>query len=113
MTCLFCQIVEGTQAADIVYTDENVIGFRDINPQAPQHVLFIPRRHVSTLNDLNKNDADLIGRLTLAAQHYAREQGFAGEGYRLVMNCNRMAGQTVYHVHLHLLAGRPMHWPPG
>ncbi|MDY6978575.1 MAG: histidine triad nucleotide-binding protein [Pseudomonadota bacterium] len=113
MACLFCQIVEGTQPADIVYTDDDVIGFRDINPQAPQHVLFIPRRHVSTINDFNKDDADLIGRLTLAAQHYAREQGFAEEGYRLVMNCNRMSGQTVYHVHLHLLAGRPMHWPPG
>lgn len=113
MACLFCQIVEGTQPADIVYTDEDVIGFRDINPQAPQHVLFIPRRHVSTINDFGSDDAALIGRLTLAAQDYARQQGFDEEGYRLVMNCNRLAGQTVYHVHLHLLAGRPLHWPPG
>ncbi len=113
MACLFCQIAEGTQSADIVYTDEHVIGFRDTNPQAPQHVLFIPRRHVSTINDFNKQDADLIGSLILAAQHYAKEQGFSEQGYRLVMNCNRMAGQTIYHVHLHLLAGRTMHWPPG
>jgi len=113
MACLFCQIAEGAQPADIVHTDENVIGFRDINPQAPQHVLFIPRRHVSTINDFDSDDAALIGRLTLTAQHYARQQGFDEEGYRLVMNCNRMAGQTVYHVHLHLLAGRPMTWPPG
>ncbi|MDZ7805410.1 histidine triad nucleotide-binding protein [Thiohalophilus sp.] len=113
MTCLFCQIADGTQPADIVYNDDDVIGFRDINPQAPQHVLFIPRRHVGTINDFDSADAALIGRLTLAAQHYAGEQGFDEEGYRVVMNCNRMAGQTVYHVHLHLLAGRPLHWPPG
>lgn len=113
MACLFCQIAEGTQPADIVYTDEDIIGFRDINPQAPQHVLFIPRRHVSTINDFSRQDAGLIGRLTLVAQTFARQEGFAEDGYRLVVNCNGMAGQTVYHVHLHLLAGRPMSWPPG
>lgn len=113
MECLFCQIIRGDIPADIVYRDDHVVGFRDINPQAPHHLLFIPQRHVSTANHFERDDAELIGKLTLAAQQYAREQGFDEEGYRLVMNCNRMAGQTVFHVHLHLLAGRPMSWPPG
>ena len=113
MECLFCKIAAGEIPADMVYVDEEVIGFRDIHPQAPQHILLIPRRHVSTVNDFSPDDAGLIGKLTLAAQQIAREQAFAEDGYRLVMNCNRMAGQTVYHVHLHLLAGRAMHWPPG
>ncbi|MGD8576350.1 MAG: histidine triad nucleotide-binding protein [Thiohalophilus sp.] len=113
MDCIFCRIISGDMPSDIVYRDDEVIGFNDINPKAPTHVLFIPRRHVSTTNDFNKQDAALIGKLTLAAQQYAKEQGFAEDGYRLVTNCNGMAGQTVYHVHLHLLAGRPLSWPPG
>jgi len=113
MACVFCKIAEGKMPANIVYEDDDIIGFRDLYPQAPQHILFIPRRHISTTNDLNADDAALVGKLTLAAQQVAREQGFEEEGYRLVMNCNRMAGQSVFHIHLHLLAGRPMHWPPG
>lgn len=113
MACMFCKIAEGKMPADIIYTDDDVIGFHDIHPQAPHHILFIPRHHISTINDFTVEDASLIGKLTLAAQQTAQQQGFDQAGYRLVMNCNRMAGQSVFHVHLHLLAGRAMHWPPG
>jgi histidine triad (HIT) family protein len=111
--CLFCKIAEGAIPASKIYEDDEVIGFNDINPQAPHHVLFIPKRHISTLNDLQNADAALIGKLYLAAKQHAANVGVAEEGYRTVMNCNALAGQTVFHVHLHMLAGRPMHWPPG
>ncbi len=110
---LFSRIIDREIPADIVYEDEHVVGFRDIHPQAPVHVLFVPRRPVATLNDLDDGDADLAGRLVLAARAYARREGFAEAGYRTVINCNQDGGQTVFHIHLHLLAGRPMHWPPG
>ena len=110
---LFSRIIDREIPADIVYEDEHVVGFRDIHPQAPVHVLFVPRRPVATLNDLDDGDADLAGRLLLAARAYARREGFAEAGYRTVINCNQDGGQTVFHIHLHLLAGRPMHWPPG
>ena len=113
MTCIFCKVASGALPSDIVYQDEELMAFRDINPQAPHHILIIPRRHIATVNDLQPADARLMGCLFLAAQHVAAEIGVASEGYRLVMNCNRDAGQTVYHVHLHLLAGRAMRWPPG
>jgi histidine triad (HIT) family protein len=111
--CLFCKIAEGAIPASKIYEDDEVIGFNDINPQAPHHVLFIPKRHISTLNDLQNADAALIGKLYLAAKQHAANVGVAEEGYRTVMNCNALAGQTVFHVHVHMLAGRPMHWPPG
>lgn len=111
--CLFCKIVEGTIPAKKVHDDESCIGFHDINPQAPVHVLFVPKRHIATTNELIPEDRELVGHLTLAAAKYARSQGFADGGYRLVMNCNRDAGQTVFHVHLHVLAGRQLVWPPG
>lgn len=111
--CLFCKIINGDIPGDIVYQDDDVIGFNDINPQAPTHVLFIPRKHISTINDLTSADTALVGKLYLAAQHVAGERGVADEGYRVVMNCNAAAGQTVFHIHLHLLAGRAMTWPPG
>lgn len=110
---LFDKIIAREIPADIVFEDEHVLGFRDINPQAPVHVLFIPRRAVATLNDLAEGDEVLVGRLAMAAAAYAKREGFAENGYRVVMNCNRDGGQTVFHLHLHLLAGRPMHWPPG
>ena len=110
---LFAKIVRKEVPAQIVYEDDEVIGFRDINPQAPVHVLFIPRRAIATLNDLQPGDADLVGKLTLAAAAYAQREGFAEAGYRTVMNCNRDGGQTVFHIHLHLLAGRRLAWPPG
>ena len=111
--CLFCKIVTGDIPASKVYEDEDVIGFNDINPQAPHHVLFIPKRHISTLNDLQDSDAELLGKLYLAAKQHAAELGVADAGYRTVMNCNALSGQTVFHIHLHMLAGRAMHWPPG
>ena len=111
--CLFCKMVSGEIKADVVYENDQVMIFRDINPQAPVHVLAIPKRHVSTLNDLGTADADMIGQLFLAAKEVAVQLGVAEDGYRTVMNCNAMAGQTVFHIHLHILAGRVMDWPPG
>jgi histidine triad (HIT) family protein len=110
---LFGKIIRREIPADIVYEDDDVLAFRDINAQAPVHVLFIPKRAIATLNDIKPSDAELIGRLILAATSFAKNQGFADDGYRLVMNCNTHGGQTVFHIHLHLLAGRQMHWPPG
>ena len=110
---LFGKIMRREIPADIVYEDDEVLAFRDINPQAPVHVLFIPKKALATLNDLGAGDAELIGKLFLAATKWAKTQGFAENGYRCVMNCNKDGGQTVYHIHLHLLAGRQMHWPPG
>lgn len=113
MSTLFAKIIAREIPADIVYEDEHVLAFRDINPQAPVHVLFIPKRPVATLNELQPGDEVLVGRLALAAAAYAKREGFADSGYRVVMNCNADGGQTVFHIHLHLLAGRAMHWPPG
>lgn len=110
---LFGKIIRREIPADVVFEDDEVLAFRDINPQAPVHVLFIPKKPFATLNDLGAGDAMLIGRLVLAATAWAKDNGFAESGYRLVMNCNEHGGQTVYHIHLHLLAGRQMHWPPG
>ena len=110
---LFAKIIRREIPADIVYEDDGVLAFRDINPQAPLHVLFVPKTPIATLNDLGEADAATVGRLVLAAANYAKAQGVADDGYRVVMNCNRDGGQTVFHLHLHLLAGRPMHWPPG
>ncbi len=111
--CLFCKMASGEIVPDVVYEDEDLLAFRDINPQAPTHVLVIPKRHIATLNDVRPDDAELLGRLLLAARHIAREVGIADRGYRTVLNCNAEAGQSVFHVHLHLLGGRPMGWPPG
>lgn len=113
MSTLFAKIIAREIPADIVFEDEHVLAFRDINPQAPVHVLFIPKRPVATLNELQPGDETLVGRLALAAAAYAKREGFADNGYRVVMNCNADGGQTVFHIHLHLLAGRAMHWPPG
>lgn len=111
--CLFCKMVSGEITPDVVYETDEVLAFRDINPQAPTHVLVIPKRHISTINELEPEDAPLMGELFLAAKAIAEQAGFASDGYRTVVNCNRRAGQTVFHVHLHLLGGRSMHWPPG
>lgn len=105
---IFGKIIRRELPADIVYEDEHVIAFRDIHPQAPVHVLFVPKQAYPTLNDVPAERADLLGRLMLAAAAYARREGFADKGYRVVMNCNEDGGQTVFHVHLHLLAGRAL-----
>lgn len=106
--CLFCNIIAGAIPASIVYDDAHVIGFEDINPQAPIHVLFVPRIHVATVNDLEDSHAQTVGALFLAARNFARTSGISDDGFRLVMNCNAHAGQTVFHIHLHLLAGAPL-----
>jgi len=111
--CLFCKMVAGEIKPDVVYEDPEVLAFRDINPQAPTHVLVIPKRHISTINDIQPADAELIGKLYLAARQVAAQEGIDGRGYRTVINCLEDAGQAVFHLHLHLLGGRPMRWPPG
>jgi histidine triad (HIT) family protein len=109
--CLFCRIVRREIPATVVFEDDHVVAFRDINPQAPTHIVVVPREHVASLNDTA--DAALIGRLSLAAAKIARTEGVAESGYRTVVNTNRDAGQTVFHIHLHLLGGRHLSWPPG
>jgi histidine triad (HIT) family protein len=113
MDCLFCKIANGEIPATLIHQDDQVVAFRDINPQAPVHALVIPRRHITTLNDLEATDKTLLGHMVMTAQQLAEKDGIAESGFRLVMNCNREGGQTVYHVHLHVLGGRGMHWPPG
>ena len=111
--CLFCKILARDIPADIVYESDDVIGFRDINPQAPTHVVIIPRRHIPTINDLESDDDATVGKLFLAAKAIAADEGLSDDGYRVVMNCNSAAGQTVFHIHLHLVGGRQLLWPPG
>ena len=111
--CIFCKIITGDIPAKKVYEDEKIIAFEDINPQAPTHTLIIPREHIPTLNDLSQENKELIGRMFLVASELAAKAGVSEEGYRLVMNCNRAAGQEVFHIHLHLLGGRIFTWPPG
>jgi len=111
--CLFCKIIDGSIPSKKVMEDEQVFAFEDVNPQAPTHVLIVPKLHVATTNDLTTADNALVGRMVQAAAKIAADRGFADKGYRLVFNCNMAAGQAVYHVHLHLLGGRIFHWPPG
>jgi histidine triad (HIT) family protein len=111
--CLFCKIALGDIPADIIFESDTAVAFRDINPQAPTHVLVIPRRHIATINDLQDGDQAVVGDLFLAAAKIAAQEGIADDGYRVVMNCNAGAGQTVFHIHLHLVGGRTMTWPPG
>ena len=111
--CLFCKIVAGQVPATIVFQDDHLVAFKDITPRAPTHVLIVPRRHIASLNDLSAGDDALVGEMVRAAAAIATEQGLADRGYRTVFNCNADAGQTVFHIHLHLLGGRTMAWPPG
>ena len=111
--CLFCKILSGDIPADIVYESETAFAFRDINPQAPTHLVIIPRKHIATINDIVEEDEVLVGSLYSAAREIAAAEGIAEDGFRAVMNCNEGAGQTVFHIHLHLLGGRPLTWPPG
>ncbi|MDI3326579.1 histidine triad nucleotide-binding protein [Pontibacterium granulatum] len=113
MDCIFCKIIAREIPANIAYEDDRLLAFHDISPQAPSHVLIIPKHHIATLNDLNSDNADLISHMVLTATKLADEQGLAKSGYRLIWNCNEQGGQDVFHIHLHLLGGRAMHWPPG
>jgi len=112
-TCIFCKIAAGDIPSEFVYEDDQVLAFRDLNPQAPLHVLVIPRKHIATLNDLTPEDEQLVGRMYRAARQVAKDAGLDERGYRTVMNCNSEGGQSVYHIHLHVLGGRAMQWPPG
>ena len=111
--CLFCRIITGELPTTFVYQDSRLVVFVDINPQAPTHVLIVPRQHIATLNDLRKDDDGLVGEMTRRAAMIARDRGISSAGYRTVFNCNQGAGQTVFHIHLHLLGGRSLTWPPG
>ena len=113
MDCLFCKIVAGEIPADIIYESDTAIAFRDINPQAPTHVLVIPRKHIATINDIEPEDQAIVGSLYTAAKEIAAAEGIEEVGYRAVMNCNEGAGQSVFHIHLHVLGGRALGWPPG
>lgn len=113
MSCLFCRIVTGEIPATKVYEDDDVVAFDDINPQAPMHVLVVPKRHVATLNDLGDDDDRLVGAMVRRAAAIAAARGYEARGYRTVFNCNADAGQTVFHIHLHVLGGRALAWPPG
>lgn len=113
MDCLFCKIANGAIPAKVVYQDDLVLAFDDISPQAPHHKLIIPRKHIATLNDITIEDNLLISHIVQTAKKLAKDLGVAEQGYRLVMNCNAGAGQTVFHIHAHLLGGRQMIWPPG
>jgi histidine triad (HIT) family protein len=113
MDCLFCKIAKAAIPAKIIYRDDQVIAFDDINPQAPQHKLIVPLKHIATINDLTPEDNNLMGHIVQTAKKLAKELDIADAGYRLVMNCNAGAGQTVFHIHAHLLGGRLMMWPPG
>jgi histidine triad (HIT) family protein len=112
-SCLFCRLIAREVPASVVYEDAHMVAINDIHPQAPMHVLVIPRRHIATLNDLTGEDAGLVGEMVRRAAAIARERGLADRGYRTVFNCNREAGQSVYHIHLHVLGGRGLGWPPG
>lgn len=111
--CLFCRIIAGEINAKIIHTDDMVVAFEDINPQAPHHTLICPRRHLATLNDVGPDDEAVIGHAVRVGSELARRLGDSEQGYRLVSNCQRGAGQSVFHIHFHLLGGRPFSWPPG
>ena len=111
--CLFCKIIAGEIPGAIVHQDETLVAFKDINPQAPLHVLIVPKQHIASLNDLSPEHDALVGSMLRLASTLARERGYHERGYRTVFNTNREAGQTVFHIHLHLLAGRALTWPPG
>ena len=113
MSCLFCRIVAGEIPAVRVYEDDDLVAFADVNPAAPMHVLIVPRAHIATLNDLRPEHDALVGSMQRRAAAIASERGFAASGYRTVFNCNAAAGQSVFHLHLHVLGGRSLAWPPG
>lgn len=113
MDCTFCKIIEDKIPATILYKDNKVVAFEDVNPQAPVHVLIIPRKHIATILDIEDEDRPLVGHLFQIANMIAIQKGIDQRGFRIVLNCNKDAGQTVFHIHLHVFGGRTMHWPPG
>ena len=112
-SCLFCKIINGSIPSDIVFEDDHTLAFRDINPQAPTHILVIPKMHISGLNELNEKNLSIILHMTQTAKILAEQEGITNNGYRWVINSGKDGGQTVFHLHLHVLGGRNLHWPPG
>lgn len=113
MDCIFCKIIEGSMTATIIYQDQHVIAFDDLYPRAPIHKLIIPRKHIATLNDITSENKELIGHMFYVAKQLADDLGIANDGYRTLINCNSYGGQVIFHLHLHLIGGRKMQWPPG
>lgn len=113
MTCIFCNIVSRELPSETIYEDDQVVAFKDLHPKAPHHLLIIPRKHIETLNDVPEEDTKLLGHMMQTAKKLAKQLNISENGYRVLMNCNKDAGQLVFHIHLHLLGGRTMHWPPG
>ncbi len=113
MACLFCDICDRKVPSDIIYEDSKCLAFRDIDPGAPSHILVIPKKHLASLNDLTEDDSAIMGHLMICAAKIAATEGLSDSGYRLVVNCNKDGGQTVFHIHIHILGGRRLHWPPG
>lgn len=113
MNCIFCKIAAKEIDAEFVYEGDELVAFKDAHPKAPHHILIIPKKHIATVNDLTEDDTMLAGNMIQRAKHIAAELGIAADGYRILMNCNRAGGQDVFHIHLHLLGGRPLLWPPG
>ena len=111
--CLFCKIINRELKAEIIFENSKIISFKDVNPQAPFHALVVPKKHIQTLNHITEDYVNLLGELIFIASKIATDEGYSDEGYRTVFNCNEMGGQTVYHIHLHILAGRKLVWPPG
>ncbi len=111
--CLFCKIANKEIKSDIVYEDGEIVAFKDINPKAPVHFVVIPRKHIASLNEIAESDADILGKMLLRIKEIAHKHGIAEGGYRTVINCNKDAGQEVFHIHMHVLGGRKMGWPPG
>lgn len=111
--CIFCKIIEKKIPSSIVYEDKNTLAFEDINPQAPVHIITIPKKHIERVSELKEEDSDLISKIIFAGNKIAKEKGLIDSGYRFVINCNRDAGQAVFHLHMHILGGRRMGWPPG
>ena len=113
MSCIFCKIASGEIDAEIIYSDDSCVAFRDLEPKAPVHILIIPRAHIESMETIQDEDTHLLGKMGAVARDLAREEGIAGDGYRLILNCNASGGQTVFHLHMHLLGGRELGWPPG
>ena len=113
MNCIFCKIIKGELPSEKVYEDENILAFNDLHPRAPIHQLIVPKKHIATLNDLTEEDTELAGTIIQTARHLAKKANISETGYRTIFNCNKEGGQEVFHLHLHLLGGRPLQWPPG
>ncbi len=113
MDCIFCKIISGEIPAEIIHRDDEIVAFRDINPEAPVHLLIVPVKHIETITDIDTEDQNLVGRMVFVAKQLCEQEGISESGFRMVLNCREHGGQEVYHLHIHVLGGRAMRWPPG